>query len=1212
LLGILHLRWVSLVALGAASPLLAAPGFTAHHIDTQGEPVYAVVAHDIDEDGDIDVFTGGGTGSLGTVQWYENQFDTTGSQQFGGARLVHRRTSTSGAVATAINATDLDADGDFDLVATWSGISNHWYANDGAQTFTTSASQAIGNSGWSVDTALVDADAGLDVVTGTLASVGSGFGTVTWLRNRLPSSFSAEHQLTGTLGLSVDAVDVDGDGKTDVVAALQSFSPAGRISWIQNNMGSVPRFPERVIASGVDTPRSVHAVDFDRDGDIDVVAAVEGDDTIAWYEQQPPVSPSTLPEFVAHVISASAPAAQSVKAVDLEGDGDTDVVAALNGSDTIAWYENDGSQTFAEHAISIAASGASSVDVVDFDDDGVFEVLAGSIGGREITWYEANVVRIELDTTNAREADSSVITVRATTNQPVAADVTLPLSVTGAGITADDYALSIANLFIAAGTAGSDSATLTVRNDTDIEGTEVATIGLSAMPIGFVLSPRGRGMTIADDDGLVARTVALSMAATLSETDGALVTITATADGAVQGDQTVDLSLAGNALRDTDYTLDSATIALLDGQTTGTATLTVRGDSHREGDETVAVSLTNPSAGLALHANPDEIAETLTILDDDTVTLSIGDASIDEGDAGNAVLSFVVTADGATHDGFTLDFSTADGTAIAGEDYAASTGAVTFAAGELQRPIDVTIVGDRNFEPDETFTVTLNNAPAGVTLPDAAANGTIRSDDRVRTATLSMAATVSETDGTAVTVTVTADGPVQGDQTVDLSLAGSALRDTDYALALTTITLLDGQTTGTATLTLRGDTHREGDETVAVSLANPSAGLALHANPDEIAETLTIQDDDTVTLNIADASIDEGDAGNTVLSFVVTAGGATHDGFDIDFATADAGAVAGEDYGQTNGTLSLAAGVDRLRIDIAIYGDETLEQDEVFTLALSNLPAGVGLLLDTAQGRIQNDDSAAVSIRDVTIAEGDTGLSPARFVVTATGSVQGGFSVALETRDGNATAGEDYLTGSGTLRFAEGQTEGQFEVALVGDGLPEPDETFEVTLTSPSNGVTLGRASATATLTNDDAPPPTSGVVGFARTEITVPESVGDVVVCVQRLDGSTGAASVELQAVGIEAIEGTDYLGHAATVHWADGNNADIPVTFHILDDGVVEQPPEEALAIVLDNETGVRIDEARAASLITVQDDDPLPGEGFRDGFEPSPTVQGGACLP
>ena len=127
---------------------------------------------------------------------------------------------------------------------------------------------------------------------------------------------------------------------------------------------------------------SVYAVDMDSDGDMDVLSASGDDDKIAWYEND------GSENFTEYVICDSADNAISVYATDIDGDGDMDVLSASRKDDKIAWYENDGSESFTEYVISDSADFPRSVFSVDMDSDGDMDVLSASAHDNKIAWYE--------------------------------------------------------------------------------------------------------------------------------------------------------------------------------------------------------------------------------------------------------------------------------------------------------------------------------------------------------------------------------------------------------------------------------------------------------------------------------------------------------------------------------------------------------------------------------------------------------------------------------------------------------------------------------------------------------------------------------------------------------------------------------------------------------------------------------------------------------
>ena len=107
---------------------------------------------------------------------------------------------------------------------------------------------------------------------------------------------------------------------------------------------------------------------------------------------------------------------------------------------------------------------------------------------------------------------------------------------------------------------------------------------------------------------------------------------------------------------------------------------------------------------------------------------SIADAQLVEGDQGSAEMAFTVSLSAAAAAPVSLAWTTADGTARAGQDYVAAAGTVGFAAGETSKTIRVAVQGDRLQEASESLSVALS-APVGATLGRAQATGTILDDD---------------------------------------------------------------------------------------------------------------------------------------------------------------------------------------------------------------------------------------------------------------------------------------------------------------------------------------------------------------------------------------------------------------------------------------------------------------------------------------------------
>ena len=178
---------------------------------------------------------------------------------------------------------------------------------------------------------------------------------------------------------SVYAADVDGDGDLDVLSASMRDH---KIAWYENTDGAGTFGPQQVITSAVASPRSVYAADLDGDGDPDVLSAwgpVEDNWKIAWFENSDGAGSFGKQQ----VISTSASEPTSVSAVDLDDDGDLDVLATGYVS-TVSWYENtDGQGAFGPQQVITTEAhpevfAAWSVYAADLDGDGDLDVLSAS------------------------------------------------------------------------------------------------------------------------------------------------------------------------------------------------------------------------------------------------------------------------------------------------------------------------------------------------------------------------------------------------------------------------------------------------------------------------------------------------------------------------------------------------------------------------------------------------------------------------------------------------------------------------------------------------------------------------------------------------------------------------------------------------------------------------------------------------------------------
>jgi probable HAF family extracellular repeat protein len=180
----------------------------------------------------------------------------------------------------------------------------------------------------------------------------------------------------------------------------------------------------------------------------------------------------------------------------------------------------------------------------------------------------------------------------------------------------------------------------------------------------------------------------------------------------------------GTASAGADYIAASGTVTIPDGLSSATVTVSVIGDTATEPDETFQLNLSQ-----AVGATISDGQGVGTIVDDEPLFLTIDDVTMQEGRFGTREFVFTVTLSAASGAPVTVNYGTADGTAVAGSDYNAQSGVLTFAPGQATKTIRIAVKGDRKREADETFFVNLSNV-VGAHLQDIQGVGTILNDDR--------------------------------------------------------------------------------------------------------------------------------------------------------------------------------------------------------------------------------------------------------------------------------------------------------------------------------------------------------------------------------------------------------------------------------------------------------------------------------------------------
>ena len=464
-----------------------------------------------------------------------------------------------------------------------------------------------------------------------------------------------------------------------------------------------------------------------------------------------------------------------------------------------------------------------------------------------------------------------------------------------------------------------------------------------------------------------------------------------------------------------------------------------------------------------------------------TVSLNAAPVTLPEGTgATSTAFPFIVTLSQPSTQNVVVTYSTADGTATSlDSDYVpASAASVTFAPGQTSQTIAVGVTADDQYEPDETFTVTLNGATNATLTTAISAIGTIQNDDNQPTITI---ADVSQAEGDSGSqpLIFTASLSNLSTETVIVDYAttngNATLADNDYADTTGKLTFAPGQLTQTFGVLVNGDTKFEGNETFQVTLRNPSNGKIAPAASSTATGTI-LNDDPGPTLSITTPATQiEGTSGaNTPYLFVVNLSQASSEEITVDYATIDNSAtIADNDYTAATGTLTFAPNTTSQTITVFSQGDTKFETDEQFFVKLTNAKNANLSATIQATGIMNSDDTTAptIQIANAEVSEGNSGTAPSSFVVTLSGASYQTITVNYSTADQKATiADQDYQSASGTLTFAPNETRKTITVLGTGDDKYEGNETFSVKLDTPQNA-TLSTPDATGTIINDDLIP---------------------------------------------------------------------------------------------------------------------------------------------
>jgi hypothetical protein len=1033
---------------------------------------------------------------------------------------------------------------------------------------------------------------------------------------------SAQTMSAGSGPRALAAVDMDADGRLDLVTTSNTttqsggaISSEGFIDILLNGgvdgSGNVVFQPARSFSTGVNTvPGAIAVGDLNGDGKLDVAAGQDGGTNVMVLLGN---GDGTLQGRRDAALGGANPGAVAMG--DVDGDGKLDLVTANRWSGNVslllnAGNDGDGNVTFQPARNTAVYGSVESAAVGDFDSDGQLDLAVTSSLSYYGYYYGASgYVNVLLGNGDGTFAAAKTTLANNTPlgevaladfngdgnldavtpdglGQPMAVDPTVLLG-RGDGTFDPPYHFDggygpIA--VVAADLNGDTAPDVAVANVSSwnvsvfLNDQDWPALGTPFVSIGDVFLTEGNTGTMAAEF-----TVSLSAAFSLP-----MSVRYSTADG--------------TATAGSDYQAASGTLTFQPGgPLEQTVNVLVNGDRLAESfwyGEHFFVNLSDPH-----NVRIDDGQGTATIADNEPI-ISINNVEVAEGNAGvtNAVLT--VTLSAAVTSAVSIDWSTADYSAIAGSDYQAASGTLTFNPGApLTQTVSVAVYGDRIGEYyAEGFNVRLGNGYSGY--------ASIRDDeplvsiaDRPQyegnsgTSNMVFTLTLSQAYDQAVSVNFsTAEGDTEAwtgwGYYGYYAAPPAATSDSDFQAANATVTFAPGQTQTTLSVAVMGDRLSEADEYFSVNLSRDSANAAL---ADAHAVGIIVNDEPAAVVD-SGTGVLEGNGGTVNAVFTVRLSATANEPVSVAWSTANGSAAAGSDYAASSGTLTFAPGVLTQGVSVPVIGDRLAEYSEYFYINLSNGTLGYGSILD---------DEPRISIDNVTMAEGNTGTTTAVFSVRLSQAYDQPVSVNFSTAEGDteawsgwgyysyyypppaATSGSDFQAASGTISFAAGETSKSVTIAVVGDRLAEEDEYFSVNLTGASGNAAFQDSHAVGIIIDDE---PRVSVHSTSVTEGNT--GTAGAVFSVTLSAASDQAVTVAYSTADGSAAAGSDYAAATGTLTFAPGQTSKA-VTVAVTGDTRDEY--DEYFFLNLTDSSGAQIQGNSAAA--TIVDNDPPPSLRISD---------------
>jgi hypothetical protein len=624
----------------------------------------------------------------------------------------------------------------------------------------------------------------------------------------------------------------------------------------------------------------------------------------------------------------------------------------------------------------------------------------------------------------------------------------------------------------------------------------------------------------------------------------------------------------GSAVAGTDYTAKSGTLTFAPGVTSQTIGVTVAATTLAHANRVFYVSLSSPT-----NTSVTSSTGTGTLIDDEVEPyLSVNNPSVAAASTATT-LDFTVSLTSATPNPVTVSYATSNNSAVAGTQYTAATGSLTFAAGTTVQTVPVTVLPDTVKKADTNFYLNLS-APTNAVLSNSYYGlGTILNTavlPGLSVGDVTIPRPTSGSSSAVFTITLAPASP----NTVTVGYAtsdGTAVASTDYTSTSGTATFSPGQTSKQVTVPVLANSAHTNNLYYYLNLSAPVDAQLLRSYGigylvDQVAPVTG-----TSYVTSSDAAVEVPSSGTTNATFTVSLGDASTSPIYVRYATADSSAVSGTDYTAVRGTLAFAAGQTSKTVTVPVNASTVASADKLFYFEISVASGPATVERSSSYGLIVNPNpNSYVSVAgDVSVIKGDSGTADAVFTVQLSPPQTQSVSVDYYTQNGSATQPDYYQQTDGTLVFAPGQTSATVSVPIDSDTFTQPTNYFYLSLNNAVGTTVVGQsgvgyilnpdvftisgsvvspsgsgvAGVTVTRTGNDQP--TVSVTSAANGSYSFPNTLNGQYTLTPKLTGDTflpATLSVTVRGAGVGGQEFLAYTGLAITGQTATGTAAAVP----------------------------------------------------------------------